>query len=275
MKYTGERFIPSEKISIMSLEHMHRYMFLAKFCAGKKVLDVASGAGYGSYMLSQCPGTTVTGADISAEAVAYAAKTYQNDNLQFINASITDLSALSDKSFDIVSCFETIEHISAENQIVALSEISRLLKEDGILFISTPSIASPLHIKDNKYHLSELSLPDFEQLLKLHFQNCRIYGQSVFCCSCIGDEKNTEVLSLGAEQNISDNKYLIAVCSNRLLPELPGSVLIDKSNGAFKQLTKIRNCVGKIIPVYNTMLDIVALPFGRSKIKEKILRYKW
>lgn len=274
MKYTGERFIPSDKISIMSLEHLHRYMVCANFCEGKKILDVASGAGYGSYMLSQCSGADVTGVDVSAEAVAYAAQTYQNKNLRYINASITDLSMLDDKSFDVVSCFETIEHITAENQISALSEIARLLKDDGILFISTPSIDSPLHIKDNKYHLSELSLPDFKQLLLSHFKNCRIYGQSVFCCSCIGDEEDAKVFNLGAKQDISDNKYLIAVCSNRDLPRLQSSVLVDKSNDAFKQLTKIRNYVGKIIPIYNTMLDIVALPFG-GKLKEKILSRKW
>ena len=40
LSYTGERFIPEEKTSVMTLEHYHRYRFAQKYCHNKKVLDI-------------------------------------------------------------------------------------------------------------------------------------------------------------------------------------------------------------------------------------------
>jgi O-antigen biosynthesis protein len=51
MDFTGERYIPSVKGNI-ELEHWHRYLLARELCRGKDVLDLASGEGYGSAMLS-------------------------------------------------------------------------------------------------------------------------------------------------------------------------------------------------------------------------------
>ena len=47
LPFTGERFIPGVQGEIW-LEHWHRYHFAARWAAGKRVLDVACGEGYGS-----------------------------------------------------------------------------------------------------------------------------------------------------------------------------------------------------------------------------------
>jgi hypothetical protein len=47
MKFTGERFIPTEQGEI-SLEHYHRYAATSEYVKDKVVLDVACGEGYGS-----------------------------------------------------------------------------------------------------------------------------------------------------------------------------------------------------------------------------------
>ena len=40
LAFTGERFVPGAKGEIW-IEHWHRYHFAARWCAGKRVLDVA------------------------------------------------------------------------------------------------------------------------------------------------------------------------------------------------------------------------------------------
>lgn len=49
----------------------------------------------------------------------------------------------ADDRFDIVTCFETLEHLKY-NPVPMLKEIKRVIKPDGLLVISTPNINSAL-----------------------------------------------------------------------------------------------------------------------------------
>ena len=53
IKFDGERFIPNQIHGDIELEHLHRYLLASELSAGKVILDIASGAGYGSAMLSR------------------------------------------------------------------------------------------------------------------------------------------------------------------------------------------------------------------------------
>ena len=59
LDWTGERYLPFSDLKIsgaeIHYELLHRYYFAfgAQFVKGEKVLDFASGEGYGSYMLSK------------------------------------------------------------------------------------------------------------------------------------------------------------------------------------------------------------------------------
>ena len=44
MKFTGERYVPTEAGEIRH-EHLHRYAWCARLAAGKDVLDIACGEG--------------------------------------------------------------------------------------------------------------------------------------------------------------------------------------------------------------------------------------
>jgi len=52
LAFTGER-LTSEHASETEIEHLHRYLLAREWCRGKDVLDVASGEGYGTWMLAQ------------------------------------------------------------------------------------------------------------------------------------------------------------------------------------------------------------------------------
>ena len=51
LSFTGERFLP-ECAGEMVYEHWHRYLLAQRHVAGKRVLDAASGEGYGALSYS-------------------------------------------------------------------------------------------------------------------------------------------------------------------------------------------------------------------------------
>ena len=74
MQFTGERFVPSVK-GLMKLEHLQRYALCRQLVRGRRVLDIASGEGYGAAMLA-ATAARVVGIDLDPGAVRHARDTY-------------------------------------------------------------------------------------------------------------------------------------------------------------------------------------------------------
>src|SRR6478736_3042785 len=167
MQFTGERFIPTEQGKIR-LEHYHRYAMALDLIKGKVVLDVACGEGYGSFFMSDTA-HSVTGVDISNEAVQHASEKYNKPNLSFHQGSATAL-AFPDASFDVVVSFETVEHLAEQEQMI--SELRRVLRPEGILLISSPNrpIYSEESGEHNEFHVKELDFNEFDVLLRAQFE---------------------------------------------------------------------------------------------------------
>ena len=181
MKFTGERIIPDEnfcsKSSKAYLEHEARYNFASKFVNGMKILDIACGTGYGSNILFNSGGKVVYGCDISSDAIEYAKKKYGKESINFETMNATNLD-FPDNEFDCVVSFETIEHIS--DYKLVLKEFHRVLKNDGILIISTPNkdISSKGREKpSNPFHFNEFTIHEFSNLLDIFFNDVTLYSQ--------------------------------------------------------------------------------------------------
>src|SRR5580693_4504241 len=95
LPWTGERLVPSLTGDIV-LEHLHRYLFAMELAAGKDVLDIACGEGYGGNLLA-IRARSVTGVDISMETVQHARTKYSRSNLTFLQGSCTAIP-IPDKS---------------------------------------------------------------------------------------------------------------------------------------------------------------------------------
>lgn len=228
MDFTGERFIPEEAETEITLEHMHRYILAAALCDGAVVLDAACGAGYGSAILS-ANASKVCGVDISDPAVAYAENRFGSDKTSFTQASVTDLP-FPDGHFDVVVSFETLEHITQHEEMLA--QFARVLKPDGLLIISTPDkpVYNEYLADANEFHVRELTRDEFEALLKSQFKTIEVYGQRVAFGSMIlgPDAPQSALRSIRrtgdgrlAQRNAFDGSmYLIALCANRPVPAL-------------------------------------------------------
>ena len=230
LAWTGERYLPEVHGNI-EVEHLHRYLFARQFSLGKKVLDIASGEGYGSAMLAQ-NAVNVIGVDIAAQAVAHAAAKYQANNLEFKTGSCSAIP-LEDHSVDIVVSFETIEH---HNEHVAMMcEIKRVLMPGGLLIISSPDKFeySDRPGTSNQHHVKELYLGEFENLLGNYFKHHAIAGQRVVYGSAIfnGDDvskvRNYDLndTTLQASLGIPRALYLIAIASDGELPLIESGIL--------------------------------------------------
>ena len=157
----GERFLPDQKGQI-ELEHLHRYAMARELVRGKVVLDIACGEGYGSALLSMVAGSVV-GVDISENVIQHAQETYSNANLRFFTGSCSNIP-VEDGTIDVVVSFETIEHHSEHEEMMA--EIKRVLRPKGVLIISSPDRYeySVVPGYTNPYHVKELTREEFESL---------------------------------------------------------------------------------------------------------------
>jgi O-antigen biosynthesis protein len=174
MEFTGERYLPTESGRVR-LEHLQRYSLVAQIIEGKDVLDLACGEGYGSYSMAS-KARSVTGVDVSSEAVAHARSRYPSENLKFLEGSATRLD-IPNAAFDVVVSFETIEHLLEQEKM--LSEIRRVLKPLGVLVISSPN--RPIYSEEsgevNEFHVKELDFIEFDSLLAREFPSVQYYGQ--------------------------------------------------------------------------------------------------
>ncbi|WP_237048187.1 glycosyltransferase [Lentzea guizhouensis] len=238
IEWTGERCVPWTEDTQVVYEHYHRYALARDLVAGKRVLDLASGEGYGSAMLAETA-AEVVGVDIDGPSVEHAQHNYGGPALSFVVGSITDPSVLADAApFDVITCFEAIEHVTDHPGLLAL--IRARLAPGGLVLMSTPDteVYSHQHENCNEFHLKELSEQEFADLLRSEYANVALYRQNVAVGSVItatspvqGPVSTHTALSTGDRWTVDHglpHTYLFAVASQQQLPALPvAAIMLD------------------------------------------------
>lgn len=241
----GERMIPaSHKGQMVYGEHIVRYHSVAPHTAGKKVLDIASGSGYGSQILAQCA-SSVIGIDINEESVGYAQNNYSAPNLTYSVGSAMDIP-LENSCVDMVVSFETIEHLPDYHKY--LDEVKRVLRPNGVFIVSTPNDLE--FSEQNVFHLHEFILEELEPLLRKQFANVEFYFQGTWLYSALlarldFESEWSKLVKTDRTFAQSANKavYFTAVCSDGPLPVLESYAAISAPWSAREneQADKMRN----------------------------------
>lgn len=170
---TAEEHLANDPTSELWGEHRSRYRFAARFVSGKRVLDVASGAGFGMQML-RAAGACPVGVDYDQDALYEVRRIEPQATL--VHADATRMP-FRDATIDVVVSFETLEHVPDAGAMVR--EIRRVLKADGCLVLSTPNRGfgpRELH-STNPFHVREFSADELRDVLCASFSTVDVYGQ--------------------------------------------------------------------------------------------------
>ena len=103
----------------------------------RNILDIGCGYGWCELNFLTRKVKSITAIDVSDNDLETIRKNVTNDKVAILAASGTNLPFDSD-TFDTVVSWEVIEHIPKNDEDQLFSEVARVLKRDGVFYLSTP-----------------------------------------------------------------------------------------------------------------------------------------
>lgn len=101
--------------------------------APRTFLDAGCGEGFvARRIIDAVPGIALTGCDVSGPALDIAASA--NPEVRFVAGSVVELP-FPDRSFDVVGCFEVLEHLPGDLPRRALTELARVARWAVVLSV--------------------------------------------------------------------------------------------------------------------------------------------
>ncbi|ONI43649.1 hypothetical protein AN641_09455 [Candidatus Epulonipiscioides gigas] len=155
---------------ILITRHIERYALVRKFAYGR-VLDVACGVGYGTYLVAKNPDVKmITGVDLDKNSVEWAINNFNGKNIQFQCNTIENLH----EEYDVLISLETIEHL--QNPKI-LGELAKRCKIKEVI-ISFPHKKTTHY---NPYHLWDIEEKDILVIFNEYICINKFYsGDSTF-----------------------------------------------------------------------------------------------
>lgn len=170
--------LDNDFLSPFYYQQLKAYEFCLKYCKNKRVLDIGSGAGHGSFLISEIAQKVIS-IDKEKLAILSSKKKFKRNNLEFINNSIEEFK--TSDNFDCIVCLQVIEHIPQQSVEQFLINVRKLISTDGFLILSTPYSKNSSY-NENPYHFKEYTFTELKKILSEFFTNIKIY-------SLIGDKK--------------------------------------------------------------------------------------
>jgi len=178
----GGRVSP-EAANDLFLAHLATYDFAARLAAGRRVLDLGCGTGYGSAHLLAAGAAAVVGLDPDAASIAYATRRFGGPRLRFVRGHAEELPAVlaaalpaAAERFELIVAANLLAHLAAPGEAVAAAV--RVLAEEGSLVASVPPIVDDRTMDQHRasgVHRSNRYLWGWESLLRDAFAELRLY----------------------------------------------------------------------------------------------------
>lgn len=220
-----ERFAPEEmRGQLLEAEHLSRYLWAAGLAKGKRVLDAGCGTAYGTALLAEAGATSVLGVDL-ASSVLDSVRDEMPAPVELRVADLTELD-LPEKSFDLVVCFEVIEHF--KEPLIVLDHLTRVLAADGVIVVSSPNRG--IYPPGNPHHFHEFTSAELREAMEERFANVRLMRQQTYVTAAVlsdreyesSDSEPLEELPLYklAEQDSGTEMFTLAIGGDGTLPAL-------------------------------------------------------
>jgi SAM-dependent methyltransferase len=170
------------------------------------MLDVACGTGYGLALLAGCA-RAVVGADADFDALktARSATAISRGSAAVVRSDACRLP-FPDGAWDVVTSFETIEHLHDRAGFVR--EVRRVLAPGGVCVMSTPNANYTQPVDGtprNPFHVHEYDPAGFRTELDAHFGEIELLGQSLsprFAVSPFWDDQQRMPHALGPQAKL-------------------------------------------------------------------------
>ncbi len=171
---TGERTLPDvPEENYWFRRHLAVYEWIAARIAGRRVVDLACGEGYGAALL----GTTaarVIGVDANPEAYEHARLKYTAGPVSFERNLVETWTG----DVDTVVFLQTIEHVHDPDAV--LEHIRELIGPGGVAYVSTPNVLTlapkGAERSGNPWHLVEYRPEEYRALCERHFGSVELLG---------------------------------------------------------------------------------------------------
>jgi 2-polyprenyl-3-methyl-5-hydroxy-6-metoxy-1,4-benzoquinol methylase len=199
--FTGERVNPDFPNAVFD-NHLKVYKFLAQYAAGKAVLDVGCGTGYGTALLAQSA-KEIVGIDISKQAIRFAKRRYPE--VSFLRMDAHALT-FAPNTFDFIVSTENFEHL--RDQAGHLRQLTSVLRQDGLCFIATPNPEMFCGQK-NSFHTKENSFQELTTLLDSYFDRVTILENQLTPPSTEGRDARAKRFAQGCRGLIADGQVTI------------------------------------------------------------------
>jgi 2-polyprenyl-3-methyl-5-hydroxy-6-metoxy-1,4-benzoquinol methylase len=170
----GERTLPDvPEENYWFRRHLVVYEWVAEQVAGRRVIDMASGEGYGADLLAT-RAAAVVGVEANPDAFEHARRRYVRDNLRF-ERSMVEVYA---EPCDAVVLLQTIEHVQDPHAV--LEHFAAMLAPGGAVIVSTPNVLTLAPAgqerSGNPWHVREYRPEEFRALCAAHFAHVEPYG---------------------------------------------------------------------------------------------------
>jgi ubiquinone/menaquinone biosynthesis C-methylase UbiE len=129
-----QKHTAANPIQRLLIDHFHRKVVSEIVALSpQSFLDAGCGEGFvARRLIDAAPGISLTGCDVSEGALEIAARA--NPEARFVNGSVVDLP-FPDRSFDVVGCFEVLEHLPEGLPRRALAELGRVARRAIVLSV--------------------------------------------------------------------------------------------------------------------------------------------
>ncbi len=169
LELTGERTLPDvPEENYWYRRHLVVYQWIRDRVRGRKVIDMASGEGYGANVLAEAA-REVVGVEANPDAFLHAVARYPRVRFE------RSLVETYREPADAISFLQTIEHVHDPDAVLENFKASA-----PVAYVSTPNVLTLAPAGEqrsgNPWHIREYRLEEFRALCEAHYAHVEVYG---------------------------------------------------------------------------------------------------
>jgi len=115
-----------------------------RFLECNNILEIACGYGRWTKFLKEYAIENFRGVDLSKECIDYCRKNLRSPNVEFILNDGKSLKDVSHNIYDFIFSFDSLVHVDCDVLNLYISQILKLLNEDGACFLHHSNFGSPI-----------------------------------------------------------------------------------------------------------------------------------